>query len=89
MKDKRSFRDLFEEARQHEDYWTEGLSLELAEELSRLMKKKNISRSALAERIGRSPSYIAQVLRGDANLTAAILVKLARALDSEVRIRLA
>ncbi|HKV07364.1 MAG TPA: helix-turn-helix transcriptional regulator [Thermoanaerobaculia bacterium] len=89
MKSQRSFRDLFEEARQHEDYWKEGLGLEVAEELSRLMTEKDISQGALAERVGRSPVYIAKVLRGDANLTIAVLVKLARALDSEVRIHLA
>ena len=77
MKSQRSFRDLFEEARQ------------VAEELSRLMTEKDISQGALAERVGRSPVYIAKVLRGDANLTIAVLVKLARALDSEVRIHLA
>jgi transcriptional regulator with XRE-family HTH domain len=89
MESRPTFRDLFEEARQHEDYWTEGVVLEFIEEISRLMKEKNVSRSILAERIGHSPAYVTKVLRGDANLTVATMVKLARALDAEVRIHLA
>lgn len=89
MEDKLSFRKLFEEARQHEDYWTEGLAVEFTEEISRLMKEKNVSRSVLAERIGHSPAYVTKVLRGDANLTIASMVKLARALGAEVRVHLA
>lgn len=88
MEDKLSFRKLFEEARQYEDYWTEGLALEFTEQISRLMKEKNVSRSVLAERIGHSPAYITKVLRGDANLTIATMVKLARALGAEVRLHL-
>lgn len=88
MEDKRSFRKVFEEARQYEDYWAEGVALEFTEELSRLMKEKNVSRSVLAERIGHSPAYVTKVLRGNANLTIATMVKLARALGAEVRIHL-
>ncbi|HKI02863.1 MAG TPA: helix-turn-helix transcriptional regulator [Thermoanaerobaculia bacterium] len=89
MKTEPSFKGLFEAARQHDDYWTEGLIIEFTEELSRWMGEKRISRSALAAKIGHSPAYVTKVLRGNANFTAATMTKLARAMGAEVRIHLA
>ena len=89
MKTDPSFKGLFEEARQHDDYWTEGLIIEFTEELSRWMRERKISRSALAARIGHSPAYVTKVLRGDVNFTAATMTKLARAVGADVRIHLA
>ncbi|HEX4964461.1 MAG TPA: helix-turn-helix transcriptional regulator [Thermoanaerobaculia bacterium] len=89
MATKPSFRELFEEARQHDDYWTEGLIVEFTEELARWMKDKKVSRSELAGRIGHSPAYVTKVLRGNANFTAATMAKLAKAVGAEVRIHLA
>lgn len=89
METNRSFRQLFEEARQHDDYWTEGLIIEFTEELARWMKEKKVSRSELAVRIGHSPAYVTKVLRGNANFTAATMAKLAKAVGAEVRIHLA
>jgi transcriptional regulator with XRE-family HTH domain len=89
MKTAPTFKALFEEARQHDDYWTEGLIIEFTAELSRWMGERKISRSALAARIGHSPAYVTKVLRGDANFTAATMTKLARAMGAEVRVHLA
>ncbi|HEV2852671.1 MAG TPA: helix-turn-helix transcriptional regulator [Thermoanaerobaculia bacterium] len=89
MKTGPSFKGIFDEARQHDDYWTEGLILEFTEELSRWMTERKISRSALAAKIGHSPAYVTKVLRGDANFTAATMTKLARAVGAEVRVHLA
>lgn len=89
MESKPSFKQLFEEARQHDDYWTEGLIVDFTEELARWMKEKKVSRSDLAVRIGHSPAYITKVLRGNANFTAATMAKLAKAVGAEVRIHLA
>jgi transcriptional regulator with XRE-family HTH domain len=89
MEAKRSFSQLFEEARQQDDYWTEGVIVEFTEELARWMKEKKISRSELATRIGHSPAYVTKVMKGNANFTAATMAKLARALGAEVRIHLA
>ena len=89
MTTKRSFKQLFEEARQHDDYWTEGVIVEFTEELARWMKEKKVSRSELAARIGHSPAYVTKVLRGNANFTASTMAKLAKAVGTEVRIHLA
>jgi transcriptional regulator with XRE-family HTH domain len=89
METRQSFKQLFEEARRHDDYWTEGLIVDFTEELARWMKEKKVSRSDLAARIGHSPAYITKVLRGNANFTAATMAKLAKAVGAEVRIHLA
>jgi transcriptional regulator with XRE-family HTH domain len=89
MKTGPSFKSLFEEARQHDDYWTEGLIIEFSEELSRWMEEQKISGSALAEKTGHSPAYVTKVLRGDVNFTATTMAKLARAMGAKVRIHLA
>ena len=88
METNRSFSQLFKEARRHDDYWTEGLLVELTEELARWMIEKKISRSELAARIGSSPPYVTKVLRGNVDVNVSMMAKLARALGAEVRIQL-
>ncbi|HEX3556093.1 MAG TPA: helix-turn-helix transcriptional regulator [Thermoanaerobaculia bacterium] len=85
----RSFKQLFEEGRQHDDYWTEGLVIQFAEELARWMKEKEVSPDELAARIGHSPAYVTRVLRGSVNLNVTVMAKIARALGAEVRIHFA
>lgn len=85
----KSFRRLFEEAERHDDYWVERASLEVTDAVARRMEELAISRAELARRLGTSPAYVTKVLRGNANFTLATVVKLARALESEVRVGLA
>lgn len=89
MKHNRTFDDLFREARKQPAYWEEGAILEFTEELVREMERQHVSRAELARRLGTSPAYITKILRGDANFTLATMVKLARALDTELRLALA
>jgi transcriptional regulator with XRE-family HTH domain len=84
----KSFRSLFQEAEQHDDYWAELAIVEVTEEVARRMEELGVSRAELARRLGTSPAYVTKVLRGNANFTLATIVKLARALESEVRFRL-
>lgn len=85
----RGGRKLLDEARAHEDYWQEWIVNDFTEELSRRMEVLGMSRSALARQIGSSPAYITQLLRGEENLTAKTMAKLARAVGSVVRVHLA
>jgi transcriptional regulator with XRE-family HTH domain len=85
----KSFRGLLEEAQQHDDFWIEAAILEVTEAVARRMDELAMSRSELARRLGTSPAYVTKILRGSANFTLATIVKLARALDCEVSIRLA
>ncbi len=84
-----SFDELYREAESHDDYWIAGTIQEFTEELSRRMEEEKISRGDLARRLGTSPAYVTKILRGNANFTLATMVKLARALGMELRIRLA
>lgn len=85
----KSFRGLLEEARQHDDFWTETAILEITEAVVRRMDELAISRSELARRLETSPAYVTKILRGSANFTLASIVKLARALDCDLSVRLA
>lgn len=86
---KRTFRDLFEEAERHDDYWIEGAALRFTEEVARLMEAQGVTRTELAARIGTSPAYVTKILSRNVNFTLATMAKLARALGAEVCIHLA
>lgn len=85
----KSTKSILEEVRRHDDYWETWLVSDFTEELCRRMESLRMSRKAFAERIGHTPAYVTQVLRGDENLTAKTMAKLARAVGSVVRIHLA
>lgn len=46
-----------------------------------LMRLKQVNRAGLAKRMGKSRSYVTQMLSGDRNLTLATLDKIADALE--------
>lgn len=83
-----SFHELYQEAEQAEAFWVAGAILELTEEVVRRMGEQGVSRSELARRLGTSPAYVTKLLRGNANLTLATMVRLARALESELHCHL-
>lgn len=85
----KSFQGLLEEAQQHDDFWIEAVILEITEAVVRRMDELAMSRSELARRLGTSPAYVTKILRGSANFTLASIVKLARALECDVSVRLA
>jgi DNA-binding transcriptional regulator YdaS (Cro superfamily) len=80
---------MLREARRHDDYWVQWIVSDFTEELCRRMDVLGISRKALADRIQKSPPYVTKVLRGDQNLTAKSMARLARAVQSVVRVHLA
>src|SRR5205809_81544 len=85
----KTFHELFEQAQRKEEYWERWLVGDFIEALAFRMENLNISRSALAAKLGASPAYVTKVLRGETNLTVQSMAKLARALESVVRIHLA
>ena len=89
MVDAGRYRQMFEEAESHSDYWIDGPISEFTEDLSRLMKEQNVNRAELARRMGTSRAYITKMLGGNANFTLLTMVKLAMALDGAVHIHIA
>jgi transcriptional regulator with XRE-family HTH domain len=85
----RSFKELFEEARQDPGFHKELAILRFTEELCRVMEEQGVSHTELARRIGSSQAYISRVLNGGANFTLASMTKLCMALGMELRMHLA
>lgn len=69
------------------DYELAGVEMDFTDALEELMKRRNVSKSELANRIGTSPARITRVLRGGTNLTLETMVKLVRALDGQLHVR--
>ena len=88
MVDIERYRQMFQEAETHADYWIDGPITEFTEDLARLMKEKEVTRAELARRLGTSRAYITKMLGGNANFTLLTMVKLAMALDGAVHIHI-
>lgn len=71
------------------DYIAEGLALQITEEASRLMGDASISRSALAELMGVSRSYVTRIFNAPPNLTLRSIAQLAIALGVKPRVTFA
>jgi transcriptional regulator with XRE-family HTH domain len=71
------------------DYWAEGLKLDFAEEVGRLMEEQKVSRAELARRLGTSPAYVTKILHWTANLTLISMSKIALAFGARVHLNLA
>ncbi len=84
----KTFPELFEQAEEHDDYWLAGAILEFTEDVVREMDRQGINRTELARRLGSTPAYVTKILRGKVNFTLGTMVKLARALGSEVHVGL-
>ena len=65
----------------------ELLLVSAAELISARMQEKKVTRAELAARIGKSKSFVTQILRGQHNMTLRTLADLAWALDARVQLR--
>jgi transcriptional regulator with XRE-family HTH domain len=86
MASRTTFRELLEEAKADHEYVAHRLSLDFSIHLSRAMKEKGLTRSALAEKLGCKPAYVTKVLRGDENFTLNSMAKLAHAVDLDLKL---
>lgn len=75
-------------AKQHDSYWFERAKLDFAIMLEDRRRIAGLSYKALAENLNTSPAYVTKIFRGDANLTIESMVKLARAVGSQLAIDL-
>lgn len=71
-----------------EEFWVQQTLTDVAVDLHSLLAQAGLSRSSLAERIGKTPAYITKILRGDVNFTLRSLVLLARALHGRLHVRI-
>jgi transcriptional regulator with XRE-family HTH domain len=63
---------------------TEGVLLNINEQIVRLLERNRVTRSELAEKLGVSNAYITKLLNGNENLTIKQLVRLAVALGCTI-----
>jgi transcriptional regulator with XRE-family HTH domain len=83
-----SFSELFERAKTRDRYWVERAMLDFTEEIVARMEQLGVSKSELANRLGKTPPFVTKLLRGSNNFTLETMVKVARQLKSEVRVHL-
>ena len=86
---KKSFKELFDQAKERDTYWVTSLILDFTEGLHKMMEANGVSRSELARRLEVSPAYITKVLRGNVNFTLDSMVRLVRAAGGEVSLQVA
>jgi len=86
---RKSFAELFAEAKQRDAYWVADAIYTFTEELHKRAEAKGLSRADLARRLGVSPAYITKVFRGDVNFTVETMVRLARAVGGKLHLHLA
>jgi len=77
-----------------EQYWEEYIDdpeflaedyiIYITENISRIMSKKNISKSELARRLGTSQAYVTKILNGNPNMTILTIAKLTIALGEKI-----
>lgn len=77
------------ESAESAEYEVAEIAQDFAVGLDEALIDADMTRSALAEQVGCSPSYITKVLRGDANFTIETMVKLTRAVGYKVHLHMA
>jgi transcriptional regulator with XRE-family HTH domain len=82
--DHMSFREMYEEAEKHPDYWAELAMLYFSEEVLAAMRSQSVTRADLARRLGTSQGHVTRLLKGSSNLTLATMSKMAFVLGLEL-----
>ena len=84
-KNKTKFEEFIEDIARNRIYQQESMAFEAAELISGLMEEQKVTKSELAESIGRSKSFITQVLSGNRNMTLHTFAELAFGLGHRVK----
>jgi hypothetical protein len=75
-----SFQKALAEAQTRLDYYEEGVLLDVAHELSKAMRRKKVTVSALAHLLDGTPASITRILRGHKSVSLKTITKIAFAL---------
>ena len=76
-----------EELINSKEYWTTKIQLDLFKAISHYMKKNNLNRTQLAEKLNVTKGYVSQVLNGDFDHKVSKLVELSLACGLTPRIQ--
>jgi antitoxin component HigA of HigAB toxin-antitoxin module len=69
-------------------FYRDSFILDVTEQICGHMEEQRISRVTLAETLGKSKSYVSQVLSGNRNMTLATLADVAYALRLQIKMQL-
>jgi plasmid maintenance system antidote protein VapI len=83
-----AFQKVIERSKERERFWVETAILEFTEEMAARMEELGVTNSQMADRLKVNPAYVTKLLRGNNNFTIETMVKISRALDSELRVHL-
>lgn len=75
LEDEEDFQSDIEWARQHPEYWSEKIKLDVADMVVDRLEQLGISQAELARRMHTSPAFITKILRGYHNWTLETLAK--------------
>ena len=84
----KSFQELLTSAKELDSYWIEKAKLDFIVEAEKLMKARALTRAEVARKLNCSAPWVTKVFRGDANITIATMVRLARAMDGRLSIHI-
>lgn len=84
----KTLKELLAAARKSLQYDVQGAILDFTEGIARRMKAANVTKTDLAHRLNCSQAFVTKILRGQNNFTLETMVKIARALGSEVKIEI-
>lgn len=83
-----TFFSLFNEIEHDVNYYSEGIKLEIAEQIHHFMEKKEINQTQLAELLDVNRAYVSRILKGNVNVTVETLAKIGKGLNAEWKINL-
>jgi transcriptional regulator with XRE-family HTH domain len=70
------------------DYWAQAAMRRFVADIDRRMVDQDISRTALAQKLGASSAYVTKVMRGDVNFTLETMTKLALAVGGKLQVKI-
>jgi transcriptional regulator with XRE-family HTH domain len=88
MKTITTFNKLFESVRNTLPYKVEGAIIEFTEQVADRIAALQLNRTEFAAKLNTSPAYVTKLLSGGTNFTLESMVKVADALDSEIRVQI-
>jgi len=82
------FADLFRKMEQTDAYHIDAMKVEISEQIYLAMERQGVSEAESARRLCKSRAYVTKALQGNTNFTIPSLIKIARALNRKVEVRL-
>lgn len=82
------FAKIYDKVKDTFEYKLQNLSIELTENVLKIMENKGINRNDLAKKLGVSRASVTQFFNEGSNITIKRLLKISEALDCEIQINL-